>query len=297
MSLAIPPRYVPRWNDQAFAPPYLQEGCILYGFFPRCDRQKLQVLCNRYLVEPSQGQVQAEALDHVLLYFCGFARSQSLHDQDRLRGSYGENECGLWIPLWLRSGRAAPRLAFLPLSLYVDSGPAAISGRELLGFPKELGHITLPLAGEPPGLFALDALLRVRDGADQQARWARLIEVRARAATRPVRSLLPRPLLRLLLAALRRRPAMLPLILLKQIRDAVDPDRACHQSILSCRSDLQALRSLRVLPGTYDIALTPCVSHPLAELGIAPAALRGLHGFAVDFDFILGLESVLWEAT
>ena len=299
MPLADKPPYVTRWNEQAFAPPYLQQGCSLYGFFLRCDRSALQVFCNRFLIDPSQGCVQATALDHVLLYFCRFARSSSLHTTDRQRGWYGENECGLWIPLQQHRQNHPVRFAFLPLSLFVDSGPAAIAGREVLGFPKELGHITLPTDHEPPSLFALDALMQIRHGAESPARWGRLIEVRQSAASAwPKGPLaLPRPLLRLLLPALRQRRSSPPLLLLKQIRDAADPARACHQSIVSCVNEVQTVRSLHCLPGSYDVVLNACASHPLAELGIAPQALRAVRGFSIDMDFTLMLDDVLWEAT
>lgn len=296
------PHYVTRSNEQAFAPPYWQAGCQLYGFWIRATDEKLQAVCERFLQVPSRGTVRVTiAAPYVLLYFCSFARTQSLHPSDRDRGWLGENECGLWIPVMYAVGAAPPSLAFFPYMMFVDSGPAAISGREVLGFPKELGHITLPSDAACPALFALDGLTFARHGQDAAGLWARLIELRLspvapRSLTFPALSA-ALPILRPLLRSLRGGRARPPLLLLKQIRDAVQPDVACHQSVLSCWPESIAVRSLRPLRGCYQIDLHPCASHPIAsELGIAPSALAAARGFATDLDFTLGRTEILWQA-
>lgn len=297
------PLYVPRSNEQAFAPPYLQEGCGLYGFWLRCEPHRLQAICDRFLNQPSQGALRIEvAAPYVLLYFCRFDRSQSLHPSDIERGWLGEEECGLWLVV--RDARPAqePALAFFPFMMFVDSAPAAISGRELLGFPKEIGHLALPRRNQAPVLLSVDALVFPGRGRDVAGRWSRLIEVAqvpegvagaSRNSSFDVRSLT-----RSALQALRRSPRGLPLLLLKQIRDAAEPKYACHQSVVQCAPRVLALRALRRLPGRYAVRIRDTESHPLStELGVEPSALAATRGFYVELDFTLQHDRVLWEAT
>jgi hypothetical protein len=302
MTRAQRPRYVMRSSEQAFCPPYLQAGCQLYGFWIRATPGTLQAYCERFVQAPSQGAVRLSiAWPYVLLYFCSFARTQSLHPSDCERGWLGENECGLWIPVTYAAGSAPPRLAFFPYMMFVDSGPAAISGRELLGFPKELGHITLPSDPARPSRFALDGLCFAQHGRDVAGLWSRLIELRISSVESRPQSLpdlpLAWPALRVLLRSLRWGRARIPLLLLKQVRDALEPERACHQSVLTCTPELIALRSLRMLGDPYQIDVHPRASHPIIEeLGIEPSSLTRARGFATDLDFTLAATEIVWEA-
>lgn len=295
--------YVSRSNEQAFAPPYSQEGCRLYGFWLPCDPARLQKVCDRFLNQPSQGALRIEvAAPYILLYFCSFARSRSLHADDIERGWLGENECALLLVVKEARPTATPALALFPFAMFVDSGPAAISGRELLGFPKEIGHISLPSSTQDPVLLALDALVFPSRGREVAGRWSRLIEVAripdgsARAYKTPLSEM--RSFGTSLLRTLRRTPLGIPFLLLKQIRDAEAPERACHQSVLLCRPRLHGLRSLRRLPGCYEIRIRHTESHPIvSELGIEQAALGMVRGFQLEMDFTLQAPSLLWKAT
>jgi hypothetical protein len=100
MIRATSPLYVSRANEQAFAPPYRQAGCSLYAFADPGRARPLQRIVDRFLADPTDGRVQPRVdADHVLLYFCDFAQSQSHDPVDAGGGWLGERECGLWIPL------------------------------------------------------------------------------------------------------------------------------------------------------------------------------------------------------
>jgi hypothetical protein len=142
MIRATSPLYVSRADEQAYAPPYRQAGCSLYAFPIPAGRAKLQRIVDRFLADPTDGRVQPRVdADHVLLYFCDFAQSQSHDSVDARRGWLGERECGVWIPLRV-TGSTVP--AFFAYAMFVDSGPAMCSGREVLGFPKEIGLLHVP---------------------------------------------------------------------------------------------------------------------------------------------------------
>lgn len=296
-------RYVSRPDEQAFAPPYLQAGCSLYAFAPAADRVRLQQVVDRFVTEPSRGRVRPRVTaDHVLLYFCEFARSHSLDPRDAARGWLGEREVGVWIPIRLPESQVP---SFFVHAMFVDSGPAMCSGREVLGFPKQLGHIG-QLGSDAPAL-TLDVLAQA-ERRDQPGRWRALIELE-RVEPSPTHAKGPGGLAELLGAlgsagallgadtpldaAIRAGRGECELVNLKQIRDASDPTRACYQAIIGTRARLLALR--RVAPTrAYALRIEAIASHPLAaELGLA--ASEQLRGLALDLDFDLGLGRQLGE--
>lgn len=289
------PRYVTRTHDQAFAPPYRQHGCALYTFALPAVRARLQAIVDRFLVAPSQGRLQPRiAADHVLLYFCDFARSRSLAPDDARRGWLGERECGLWIPLHIAG---SPTPAFFTHAMFVDSGPAMCSGREVLGFPKEIGLLQVPRDPARAASLTLDALV-LGDDRSCPGRWLPLLElerVEAPAASPP------EPLRA---AALRWAgllgvdgPGALARLLggradfynLKQFRDCADPTRACYQAVVRASATLRG--GLRVAPaGEYAYRIHPRTSHPFAEALGVPAEGRTRGVFChLDLDFETGV--------
>lgn len=288
------PRYVTRDNEQAFAPPYRQDGCALYAFPIPAERARLQHIVDRFLLAPSGGRLRPRvATDHVLLYFCDFAQSQSHAPGDAARGWLGERECGLWIPLRIEGSRGP---AFFTHAMFVDSGPAMCSGREVLGFPKEIGLLQFPRAPERAASLTLDALV-MADDRRRPGRWLPLLELDRidAAATSPSEGLR---------AAAQRWAGLLgvdgPGALawltrgradfynLKQFRDCADPTRACYQSIVRASAALRG--GLRIAPlGEYAYRIHARASHPFAEaLGLpAQGRVRGVF-CALDLDFEMG---------
>lgn len=300
-------RYVTRANEQAFAPPYRQDGCALHAFPLPAARARLQRVVDTFLAEPTGGRVRPiVAADHVLLYFCDFARSQSHDPRDARRGWLGERECGLWIPLQL-PGATAP--TFFTHLMVVDSGPAMCSGREVLGFPKEIGVVHAPREPARASTLAVDVLTtaddRARPGAWQPlfelervlpgrlpiagepggswVRWIELLGVDAGVE----RGLLGQAA-RAAAALARAGQGRADFLNLKQFRDAADPARACYQAVVRASATLRRVRRLGA-PGDYAYRLHAHASHPLAdELGL-PREARVTGVFCeLDFDFEAG---------
>lgn len=297
---ATGPRYVPRPGEQAFAPPYRQDGCALYAFAIPAERPRLQRVVERYLLAPSGGRLRASvAAEYVLLYFCDFARSQSHDPGDAARGWLRERECGLWIPLRVE-GAAAP--AFYTHAMFVDSGPAMCSGREVLGFPKEIGLIAVERAPARASCLAVE-VLTTGGGRSRAGRWRPLIELErvpaaagSRGGLEPWAQLLGVPaagsasLAARALAALRRAGSgRAEFYNLKQFRDCADPTRACYQAIVRASAVLRGGRRVAAA-GEYAYRVHAHASHPLAEeLGL-PAEGRARGVFCdLDFDFEPGV--------
>ena len=288
------PLYVTRDHEQAFAPPYRQDGCALYAFALPADRARLQRIVDRFLAEPSGGRLRPRVeVDQVLLYFCDFAHSQSHDPQDARRGWLGERECGLWIPLRI-VGATCP--AFFAHAMFVDSGPAMCSGREVLGFPKELGLLHVPRDPARARCLSLDALV-LGDGRTRAGRWQPLLELEhvearsgapaegLRAAVQRWAGLFGVDGFTALRRMLRGRADFYNL---KQFRDCADPSRACYQAIVRASAVMRG--GLRLAPaGEYAYRLHAHPSHPFSEaLGVAPEGrLRGVF-CDLDLDFEAG---------
>jgi hypothetical protein len=275
-------RYVTRDDEQTFAPPYVQGGCALYGFALPADRARLQAIVDRQLAEPSGGRVQPRvAGDHVLLYFCDFARSHSSDPVDAQRGWLGERECGIWLPIRLPEARVP---GFFVHAMIVDSGPAMCSGREVLGFPKQIGLIHVAREPARATVLAVDTLACGNHRADPGS-WRSLVEFERSdpVAGRTVAGL--RPLLAML--GPRAVRGEVEFVNLKQFRDAADPTIACYQAIIGARARLLGVQRLaRTAPYAYR------VSQPLID-GLGLPASGRTRGLFCEFDFELGLGVTL----
>jgi hypothetical protein len=295
------PRYVTRDNEQAFAPPYRQDGCALHAFALPAARARLQRVVDRFLAEPTGGRLRPRvAADHVLLYFCEFARSQSHDPDDARRGWLGERECGLWIPLQF-DGAAVP--SFFTHLMIVDSGPAMCSGREVLGFPKEIGavHVSrerrcptlavdvLAMGGgrSRPGCWRpLIELERLEPGPPHDgpgvelARWTELLGVAEPGSAGQLG--------RALAAIARAGRGRVDFLNLKQFRDCADPARACYQAVVRASAALRGVRRIAGA-GPYAYRIHDHASHPLVEQLGLPAEGRARGVFCeFDFDFEAG---------
>ncbi|HVH99095.1 MAG TPA: acetoacetate decarboxylase family protein [Enhygromyxa sp.] len=288
--------YVTRDDEQTFAPPYVQAGCALHGFALPAERARLQALVDRYLVLPSEGRVPAVVeADAVLLYFCDFARSHSADVIDARRGWLGERECGVWVPI-RRPGVRTP--SFFVHTMIVDSGPAMCSGREVLGFPKQIGSIEVARDPERASTLAADTLV-CGDGRADAGRWRPLVElerVEPAGDERGERLGALFEALGLALAqgrellgggALAAARGELEFVNLKQFRDAADPRLACYRAIVRSRARLLGVQRVAATP-SYAYRLSPRASE---RLGVPESGRT--RGLFCEFDFELGLGEVL----
>lgn len=297
-------RYITRANEQAFAPPYYQQSCALVGFPLPADRARLQQIVDRFVTSPSGGRLRPRVMaEHVLLYFCDFARSLSLAPEDMQRGWLGERECGVWIPMAMPDSDAP---TFFVHSMFVDSGPAMCSGREVLGFPKELALVSVHRDPARASSLGLD-VLAYGESPTQAGSWRALIELeRLAGADSPcslatdLAAMLGRgaellggggadegSLARALELARRAGRAQAQFVNLKQFRDAARPELACWQQLVRTRARALAVRRLGAT-GVYAYRIHEIASHPLvAELGLAPSGR--VRGVTCEFDFELGL--------
>ena len=87
-----------------------------------------------------------------------------------------------------------------------------------------------------------------------------------------------------------------PMLLLKQFRDAHVPGAACYQALVLVDLKVLEFRDGGLLPDDYEVTIERLDGEPIArELGVAESG-RPRIAFWLDFDFLVELGDILWEA-
>ncbi len=88
----------------------------------------------------------------------------------------------------------------------------------------------------------------------------------------------------------------IPLVFLKQFRDAAYADRACYQAIIASICKLTGFSSASFL-GDYEITLFDYPSHPIRQnFGFPEGPLKPKLSFYLEYNFIVEPGSELWKA-
>jgi hypothetical protein len=306
--------YIDRGGELVYQPPFIAKDVGYYGFILDADKEKLQELCDRYLNSLIGGDRRfVPAGSFVLLACCDLPELQSSTKPYQDMGSFAEREMALWL---LLIDKVQERLYWFLPYIFVDNAYAMAMGRELYGFPKSIGTISIPASLDHANEFALDTLVLKRYSAQSRGEVVRLIEVRessdvyvgASGAWQDLGSLV-KEIVRVLdegfqllsdiklfiqsmddLLQLR-----IPMVFLKQARDVVQPSRAVYQEIVETTPFSPHVYEGRILASHYDIIVEQCDSQPICvELGLATnRPLRSKISFYVNFDFEIGLGTTL----
>src|SRR5262249_29404306 len=93
-----------------------------------------------------------------------------------------EIDVAFWVPVVAFNGGAIESIAWFLPYVFVNNGWAMATGREIYGFPKELGSFVLPKDKDAAALFPLDTLAIKTLGHDSQAEVQGLLDVRRQDA-------------------------------------------------------------------------------------------------------------------
>lgn len=103
-----------------------------------CDPDAIDSLLRHDLVEPAGGAVDYRcAQGRVVVMFAAIDRLTSGQDPDAQRGYVSELEVSVWC--LAAEVSAGSRLVWYLPYVFVDSGQAVASGREVYGYPKQMG--------------------------------------------------------------------------------------------------------------------------------------------------------------
>ncbi len=306
--------------------PYLQRDARIAAFWLPADGDALHRLCQRYLSAPTNGAWDyVPAMPYVAMLYAEMD-VLSTDARDQALGHSRERELSFWAPVVGRrkaGGLWTPDHAawFLPC-LYVDNPSALVTGREVYGFPKMWGRFEPPTIIQNPE-FAVDAWrfeTETEEAPPGQDRMQRLAELKRRdpedalvsAVTWGNWDVARAEIIRLLrqtdssvdLETLRELVDLegieIPLVFLKQFRDAADTRRACYQAIIRTNARLDTFHQGGFLEHTYYLELPSHANHPLDKLlGLRTnqqGDVQALMGFWIHVDFVLAHGAEVWKA-
>jgi hypothetical protein len=226
------------------------------------------------------------------------------------------------------------RIAWYLPYVFVDNVAAMATGREVYGFFKQTAALAMPAEPWAPGMFSIDALVIPTFSPSSQAEtlrlltatscesvvapegsWRSLEEAREAVWDRIKTGFFdPAPhgsgsgtpsraglaidsweLIKNLIEDIAL--GDVPMVFLKQFRDAGDPGRACYQAVIEAPAHLEKFTA-GWFTHPHEIAIVPYASHPIvAECGLAGQTIRADHGFWVKMDFAMQLGKAIAEAS
>lgn len=322
MTSSIYPLYVNDLGDgmQCAAIPAAANGCSMFSFFVDGDHDAMQALIDKYLNTPAAGAVEYYVVGSAAIFTWSYtARDVSLVQQAGYSANY---ENGIWIPILARSpsGAFEDHIAYFVPYLFISGCGGMITGREVWGFRKSLGTLQMPLTPEEPALFTTTTdVINPLDN-EHEAHPEIVIQVQGAGKLHGLRSLikdaeelgamflelfgkgasrLPVSRLGLLIdfAKMMHREQV-PIVNLKQFRDAADSTRACYQAIIESTMTPSKVYEGGLLAQDYTMDLPRYASHHIAgDLGIS--GVTGIPvraAFYVKMDFVANAGVEVWKA-
>lgn len=309
------PAYLARGGEQELVAPCALDGSQFYVFMLKAEQAKLQALIDRLFNQTSGGAVRYEAFwDHVALMFTHVDR---LSSADPAQGWAAYGDIAMWVPVLDHgAGGLLPVFKMYPVYMIVDNGSTMATGREMYGFPKEMGWFVEPQTPEFLGDLAVDVLGYERTSTTRQNVRTRLWTIQRTgqntASTpslsdmaslvsefeRAMKALFSNVEAELIIALnLLRDHFAIPALGLKQCRDITDPSRAAFQSIVEAPLALKKFRSASLLGDSFSFILNDLASHPVAqETGLAIGPQNVSFAFWLYADMVLGTGTTNWTS-
>ncbi|QLE58570.1 hypothetical protein [Nostoc sp. TCL26-01] len=323
------PKYIERADGQAFNQPYEIKGTKMYGFVVEGSMAKLQEICDKYLNDPNNGEIEYRpATNYLILTFNKIDSLSSIYPPDYDKGTVFEEEAIFWM-LTVVGRKVGPffiadRLAWFMPYLYVNNSPILVSGREVYGFFKQLGTFKIPDLDQQPDLLTVDTLVFKEFSPTSKSLDARLLEVQRLStgeqhpdiktwdtfeqAAKAIASLLfdndeitipglqlPLNLLEYLLGRI------VPLVTLKQIRDVENSKKACYQALIESPMQLQTfyggkLFGFNNFGDQFQLKINNFASQPIVQdLGLGQGYAPGSESvnIPVKLGFVLNFDFTL----
>ncbi|MEM9144897.1 MAG: hypothetical protein AAGC57_01780 [Pseudomonadota bacterium] len=312
--MTLPP-YALLPNRSVGLGPYVQRDGRLHTFCIDGDIKKINSFLDQMFAEPSGGAVAYEALTHKLFVsFAYFPSVRADNPIDRDRGVVPEGDGALWALAKVKGSILDMR--WIPLFLFVDAGSAMSTGREVYGFPKQMGRFEMP-TGAPPsdGPFRVSAMVMDPYAYDTVSTWKPIfsfekerdgglidrIENFGEALLGRLGDSLHGITPEALQKALGGRSLLfdLPVTMafLKQFPSAADQTRACFQSIVEADARTLKVHDAGWTATHYKGQVFSYDSHPFAEtLGVPEGEMSVGHALYARFDFEMELGKDVWIA-
>ena len=242
-------------------------------------------------------------------------RVRSDHPDYRDCGYTPELDAGLWA-LVLRTWPFSLIPRWLPIHLFVDSPPAAFVGREVYGFPKQVGGFTVPANAPASDPFRIQGQVVRKRGDPVTWEDVFVIEPNGQSADAPVWTSLEELYDGLIglasekddflagtdlfadLQALRGafRLGGIPMAFLKLILDSMTETGASYQAIVEGGAGVLRFRHGGLTPTHFRLDVRSYYTLPFENmLGITPGFNDVGRAMWSDFDFVMEEGNVLWR--
>jgi Acetoacetate decarboxylase (ADC) len=309
------PAYIERGGEQELLPPCGLYGSQFYVFILQGNRVNLQNLLDRLFNQPSGGALNYEAFSSYVAVM--FTHVDRLTSAEPAQGWAAYGDIAMWVPVIDRQG-ILPSFKMYPVYMVVDNGSTMATGREIYGFPKEMGWFLEPQIPEFIGDLAVDVTGYRADSPTKQSIRSRLYSVQrdtgnAPAAFNPLASAravldeVERAMTLLHRASLEdefivgfdifKNMFSIPALGLKQIRDIQTPSNAVFRSVVEAPLGITKFRDARLLTDKYTFTLNDLASHPVAnDTGLKIGAQDVVLAFWLFADFELGVGRTNWQS-
>jgi uncharacterized protein with NAD-binding domain and iron-sulfur cluster len=308
-------RFVERSGMQCHLQPFACDDIALYGFFIEGSIDHLQALVDCSINEPAGGGVDYRVVsDRVLVTFAYVARGTSTLEPDKSMGYIPETSCTLWLVTAAYERGEARRIALFVPYIVVDNPWSMAAGREVYGFPKELGTFEMPKTVAEATRFSVRTTVLPTFGPEVEASQQPLLEIERSQSHVPkleraihlvedgIGTLLRtwglgigNDLLSSLLDDAVNKEV--PAVFLKQFRDAADGRRACYQAIIETKVKVTGLEQAGFLDGGYRCRVHDYASHPVkSDLGLADSTVPTTLPFHLKFSFEAGTGREVWRS-
>ncbi|MHB1557909.1 MAG: acetoacetate decarboxylase family protein [Isosphaeraceae bacterium] len=295
MSDARLPRFLQPGGAQTYPQPLDLRDCHLFSFVLAADGAALARICDTYLNGPAQGQATyVPAASCAMLIVAMIGRISCVNLPPEQQFWLPETDIAFWVPVVKGKKDGGVFVAeslqwFLPY-VFVNNTWAVASGREIYGYPKAISSFQLP-AHDNPNRFTVDTLTVKAFGPDAEATWQRLFQIDRTSApgglfkrtfnsvveageailrTAIAERMLPIPGLGMIkeLFDLIVHGTM-PMVFLKQFRDATDGTTACYQAVVEAPAQVTRFRKAGEIAADYGVTIQSYASHPIvADLGL-----------------------------
>jgi len=321
---AAPPPYVEFGGLDTFPGPYNCKDTELWSFMVKGDESKLQALIDKVFNEPAMGAVQFSALGpYVMLSLGDIHHVIPETPPFNTMGSVDETQVAFWVPavqVEERDGELhATRFFMFTSYIWVNNPMSMATGREVYGWPKSMGEITLPdnaTGGQSTSDFALNSY-GLNFGPDEMPAYLPLLDMKPTGKKSSSLGKAGTSLVDMVKALYETYETAtdnhlkltwdvdldllddavttaVPEVYLKQFRDIENGTTAAYQAICASHAVAESL-TFEGLTEQYSLKLHHIDSHPVgADLGIDDQVLD--IGFKIKMDFLQDVGEILWEA-
>lgn len=296
--------YVRLPNDLLGTPPMEAGKAIMHAFLVKGDRASQQRYCDAALNGFPDARYSFSVLgDNVLVTAIYASEMRSLDPLERHNGSVGEIDIAFWsiVRCTDARGEAPDRYMWLPSFMFVDSGPAMASGREIYGYPKCVSEI-VRAADDPRRADVSVATLHFeRFGPDERASVRPICAIRAADGSQMGGAAFAEPLSAEsfsgfgTLLGLEDQGGTLPFpqlglpqVMLRQYRDATRAGMARLKEVILVTPTAGTIDGGGALPAGLEICVQMSASHNIRDtLGLSAVNPVTL-GAWLEFDFKVG---------